>query len=150
MSLIVPTPLAAGVVEGLGPGRVGDQLLLSICPDLSPSSFSNHPYIVPSSAATKIHSRFCGSSPFCRRASASTLPAVDPGFFCSALQIRAAFLANLGVGGGPAIQDSGRESPPLSLSSQLSPVSSSMLAWSDAVLGKIQQHFIPAVVCHVS
>ena len=96
MSLLVPAPPAAGVVEGLGPGGVGGQLLLSICPDLSPSSVSNHPYIIPSSAATKIHSRFCGSSPFCRRASASTLPAVDPGFLCSALQIRAAFLANLG------------------------------------------------------
>ena len=122
------------MVEGSGLGGVEDRLLLAICSHLSPSSVlrtSSHPLIPPSSVATQTHSRFCssscfcGCSRFCSRASARALPAIDPGFSCSALQIR---VASWPSWEGPAIQGDPRNSP-LSLFFLLSPVNSSMPLW---------------------
>ena len=122
------------MVEGSGLCGVGDGLLLDVCSDLSPSSVlrtASHPLIPPSSVVTQIHSRFCSSScfydssRFYSRASAGTLPVIDPGFSCSALQIR---VASWPSREGPAIQDDPRSSP-LSWFSLLFLVDSSMLLW---------------------
>ena len=134
---------------------MGDGLLLDVCSDLSPSSVlrtASHPLIPRSSVATQIHSRFCssscfyGSSRFYSRASASTLPVVDPGFSCSALQIR---VASWPSRQGPAIQDD-RRSSPLSWFSLLFPVILRCCSGGSAPPGRLPQHVIPAVVCRVS